>query len=82
MKRYAKRLKEYENSFEFDTEAIVAGMKRLKGVKTVATRIELEGVLFRELKEIAAERGISYQVLMRILIESGFKRLKESKSSK
>lgn len=82
MKRYAKRLKEYEASFEFDTKAISAGMKRLKGVKTVTTSIELEEVLLQELKEAAAERGIPHQLLMRILIADGFKRLKKSTSSK
>jgi predicted DNA binding CopG/RHH family protein len=75
MKKYAKRLKEYEK-IEFDAEAIIAGMRRLQGARRKPTSIALEEDLLKELKEVAHKRGVPYQVLMRLLIADGLKRLK------
>lgn len=75
MKKYAKRLKEYEK-IEFDSAAIIAGMKRLKGARRKPTSIALEEDLLKELKELADKKGVPYQVLMRLLITNGLKRLK------
>lgn len=77
MKHYAKRLKEYEN-IEFDAKAIIAGMARLKGARRKPTSIALEEEMIKELKAIAASRGVPYQVLMRLLIADGIKRLKKA----
>ncbi len=77
MKKYAKRLKEYER-IEFDAAAIIAGMSRLKGARRKPTSIALEEELLKELKAIAAKRGVPYQVLMRLLIADGLRRLKQS----
>lgn len=77
MKTYAKRLKEYEK-IDFDPKQIIAGMARLKGARRKPTSIALEDEMIKELKAIAAERGVPYQVLMRLLIAEGIKRLKRA----
>ena len=76
MKKYAKRLKEY-NQIEFDSKEIIEGMSRLKGARRKPTSIALEEELLEELKELAQKRGLPYQVLMRLLISEGVKRLKD-----
>lgn len=75
MKKYAKRLKEYDK-IEFDSEAIIEGMRRLKGARRKPTSIALEEEILEELKDIADSKGVPYQVLMRLLIVEGLKRLK------
>lgn len=76
MKKYAKRLKEY-NQIEFNSKEIIEGMSRLKGARRKPTSIALEEELLEELKELAQKRGLPYQVLMRLLISEGVKRLKD-----
>jgi predicted DNA binding CopG/RHH family protein len=75
MKKYAKRLKEYDK-IEFDPKEIIAGMSRLKGARRKPTSIALEEEILKELKALAFERGVPYQILMRLLIADGIKRLK------
>ncbi len=75
MKKYAKRLKEYDK-IEFNSKAIISGMRRLQGARRKPTSIALEEDLIKELKKIADKKGIPYQVLMRLLIADGLKRLK------
>jgi predicted DNA binding CopG/RHH family protein len=77
MKKYAKRLKEYEK-IEFDSKAIIEGMSRLKGARRKPTSVALEEELLKELKEAANKRGVPYQVLMRLLIADGLKRIKDA----
>lgn len=77
MKKYAKRLKEYDK-IEFDAAEIISGMRRLKGARRKPTSIALEEDLLNELKKFADKKGIPYQVLMRLLITDGLKRLKAS----
>ena len=75
MKKYAKRSKTYDR-IEFDTKAIVAGMSRLKGSRRKPTSVALEEELIQELKSLAHKRGVPYQILMRLLIADGVRRLK------
>ena len=77
MKKSVKRLKSYDK-IEFDTKAIIAGMSRLKGTRRKPTSIALEEDLLTELKAVAGKKGVPYQVLMRLLITDGLKRLKTS----
>lgn len=77
MKRYAKALKEYDE-IEFDPKEIIAGMNRLKGARRKPTSIALEEELLKELRALAQKQGIPYQVLMRLLIADGVKRMKRS----
>ncbi len=75
MKKFAKRLKEYDK-IDFDPKEIIAGMSRLKGARRKPTSVALEEEIIRELKSIADRRGVPYQVLMRLLIVDGVRRLK------
>ena len=75
MKKSVKRLKDYDR-IEFNAEEIIAGMSRLKGARRKPTSIALEDEMLKELKNIAASKGIPYQVLMRLLIADGLKKLK------
>ena len=75
MKKYAKRLKEYDK-IDFDPKEIIAGMSRLKGARRKPTSVALEEEIIHELKTIADKRGVPYQVLMRLLIVDGVRRLK------
>ena len=77
MKKYVKRLKIYDK-IEFDAKEIMVGMKRLRGERRRATSIALEESILLELKGIADKKGIPYQVLMRLLIADGLKRIKAS----
>lgn len=75
MKKSVKRLKKY-NRIDFDPKEIIAGMSRLKGARRKPTSIALEEDLIEELKVVAEKKGVPYQVLMRLLIADGLKRLK------
>ena len=61
---------------DFDPKEIIAGMSRLKGSRRKPTSVALEEDLVKELKGAAKDRGIPYQILMRLLISEGLKRLK------
>ena len=75
MKKYAKRLKQYDK-IEFNLKEVVEGMSRLKGARRKPTSIALEDEVIKELKSLAQHRGMPYQVLMRLLIADGIRRLK------
>jgi predicted DNA binding CopG/RHH family protein len=73
----AKRLKMYDH-IEFDEKEVLAGMARLRGARRKATSIALEKEMIAELKEAAAEKGLPYQVFMRLLLGDGLKKPKVS----
>lgn len=77
-KSYAKSLKEYDKPFEFESDKILAAMKRFKDSKKKPTSIALDEKTILELKKIAEKQGIPYQVLMRVLILDGLDRLKKA----
>jgi predicted DNA binding CopG/RHH family protein len=77
MKKYARRLKEYDR-IDFDSKEIISGMTRLKGARRKPTSIALEEAVISDLKNLAQKRGVPYQVLMRLLIADGIKRLKKT----
>ena len=77
MKKYAERSKQYDK-IEFNLKDILEGMSRLKGARRKPTSVALEDELLEELKELAELRGVPYQVLMRLLIADGVKRLKDA----
>ncbi len=70
-------MKEYDK-VEFDPKEIIEGMSRLKGARRKPTSVALEDELLGELKSLAQERGVPYQVLMRLLIADGVRRLKDA----
>ena len=75
MKKYAKQSKSYDR-IDFDAKEIIAGMSRLKGSRRKPTSVALEEELIVELKSLANQRGVPYQVLMRLLLADGIKKLK------
>lgn len=66
----------YKN-IEFDKKSALAARRLLKSKKK-PTSIALEEETIEELKELAAEKGIPYQVLMRSFILEGLKKSKKA----
>ena len=62
---------------EFDKKSALAARRLLKKKKK-PTSLALEEETILELKELANEKGISYQVLMRSFILDGLKKLKKA----
>jgi predicted DNA binding CopG/RHH family protein len=77
-KRYVKNEKGYEKASEFDDKKIAAAMKRLKAKKKVPTSVALDPDLVAEIKVAAEEKGVPYQVLLRMFIVEGFKRWRKT----
>lgn len=77
MKKYANHLKEYDK-IGFDPKEIIEGMSRLQGARRKPTSVALEAELLKELKRLAQKRGVPDQVLMRLLIADGVRRLKDA----
>jgi predicted DNA binding CopG/RHH family protein len=76
-KSYVKSLEEYKDPFEFDAEAIIEAMGRMKkGSKKQPTSIALEAATIKSLKKVAAKMNLPYQILMRLFILQGLKRFK------
>ncbi len=77
MKMYAKSLKEYKN-VAFDEKKIVAFMKQLKTKRKQPTSVALEARTILELKGVAETKGVPYQVLMRMFILDGLRKMKKA----
>ena len=79
MKRSVKRLEEYEK-IEFNDKKVLAAAKRLKASRKVPTSIALEKETVLSLKRVASERGVPYQVLMRMFVLDGLRKMKRTAS--
>ena len=77
-KSYVKSLKEYDEPFKLEAEKILAAMKRYKQARKKPTSVALDEATIRELKDVAAQQSIPYQVLIRVFILDGLDRLKKS----
>jgi predicted DNA binding CopG/RHH family protein len=77
-KSYVKSLKEYDQPFELDATKILAAMKRFKNAPKKPTSVALDEATIRELKLMAEEKGIPYQVLIRVFILDGLERMKKA----
>jgi predicted DNA binding CopG/RHH family protein len=77
-KRYVKNDKSYDGPSEFDEKKIAAAMKRMKAKRKVPTSVALDPDLVAEIKNAAEDRGLPYQVLLRMFIIEGFKSWKKS----
>ena len=62
----------------FEAAKIKAAAKRAKASRKLPTSVALDAQLIAELKAEAEARGVPYQVLMRMFIVDGFKRLKRA----
>ncbi len=79
MKRsYAKSLKEYKGTMRLDEKMILQSMKRLKKSRKLPTSVALEEATVLELKSIAEDKGVPYQVLMRMFILEGLRKAKKT----
>ncbi len=72
-KRYIKSLPDYDE-VEFDEESVLNSRKIRR---KMPTSVSLPPDVVEALKEIAAKKGIPYQVLMRSFIIEGLQRLKD-----
>ncbi len=77
MPRYVKNESEY-GKVSFDSAKVRAAKKRAKAVRKRPTSVALDMQLIDQLKAEAKARGVPYQVLMRMFIIEGFKRLKRA----
>ena len=77
-KSYVKSKKEYDDSFKLDAEKILTAMKRYKDSPKKPTSVALDENTIDELKTAADKQGIPYQVLIRVFILDGLKRLKKA----
>ena len=77
MPRYVKNESEYRR-VSFESSKIKAAMKRTGAARKMPTSVALDPQLVAELKAEARARGVPYQVLLRMFIVEGFKRLKRA----
>lgn len=77
MSRYVKNESEYKK-VGFESARIKAAMKRARTSRKKPTSVALDPHLIEELKAEAEARGVPYQVLMRMFIVEGFKRLRRT----
>ena len=77
MRRYVKNEVEYRQA-RFEPAKIKAAMVRARGPRKKPTSVALDPALIEELKAAARSRGVPYQVLMRMFIIEGFRRLKRA----
>ena len=72
-----KSKKEYEETSLPDAAKILEAMRRVKG-RRKPTSVALEDSVIKELKKVAEKLNIPYQVLVRLFILDGLKRIKEA----
>ena len=77
MPRYAKSESEYKK-VDFESSQIRAAVKRATDARKKPTSVALDPRLIEDLKAEARTRGVPYQVLMRMFIVDGFRRLKRA----
>ena len=77
MPRYVKNESEYRR-VRFESAKIKAAKKRASESRKKPTSVALDPQLVAELKAEATARGVPYQVLMRMFIIEGFKRLRRT----
>ena len=79
MKRYVKNPKDAPQDSEFELEKVIEGARKIRERRLYPTSVALDEQTTRKLKEVAEEKGIPYQVLMRSFILEGLRRLEEDK---
>jgi len=77
MAHYVKNQPGYEK-VEYDREKVRAAALRLKKARKQPTSIALEPAVIQDLKREAETRGLPYQVLMRMLIVDGLRKLRKA----
>ena len=72
---YAKSKKECEKTSLLDSDKILEAMKRVKG-RRKPTSVALEESVIKDLKSVAEKLNLPYQVLVRLFILDGLRRVK------
>ena len=62
----------------YDRKKVRASAQKLNQARKLPTSVALAPDVIRQLKEEAQERGVPYQVLMRMLIIEGLKRIQKA----
>ena len=78
MPPYVKNEAGYERT-DFEARKIRKAVPKARGARKRPTSVALDPQLVEELKREAQARGVPYQVLMRMFIVEGFKRLKQAR---
>ncbi len=82
MARYVKNEKGYEKTLQADWDAVKKGLKKVRAQvgqpKKVPTSVALDPRLVADLKKEAKARDIPYQVLIRMFIIEGYKKMKRT----
>lgn len=82
MKTFVKNPKNKANEdSEFEVDKVLKGARKYRGRRLKPISVSLDIDTTHKLKEIAQERGIPYQVLMRSFILEGIRRLEEDKKA-
>ncbi len=77
MSRYVRSESKYRRVV-FEAARIRTAMKRARGARKKPTSVALDPELIEQLKAEAKVRGVPYQVLMRMFIIEGFRRLRRA----
>jgi predicted DNA binding CopG/RHH family protein len=77
MAYYVKNEAEYEK-VDYNRSRVRQAARRLKKSRKKPTSVALDPAVIRELRKEAAARDIPYQVLMRMLIVQGLRKLKKA----
>ena len=77
MPHYVKNESKYKK-IDFESSQIRAAAKRAAEARKRPTSVALDPQLIDDLKVEARNRGVPYQVLMRMFIIEGFRRLKRA----
>lgn len=77
MARYVKNEAGYRKA-EFEARRVRKAVEKARGARKKPTSVALDPKFVDELKREAQSRGVPYQVLMRMFIVEGFKRLKHA----
>jgi len=78
MARYVRSESGYEKT-EFDARKVRKAIEKARGARKKPTSVALDPKFVEELKHEAQSRGVPYQVLMRMFIVEGLKRLKRAR---
>ena len=78
-KTYVKNDPMYDDPSDFEEEKIKEARKRRKrGGRKVPTSVALDPELIEAIKAIAEDKGVPYQVLLRMFIIDGYKKMDEA----
>ena len=77
-KSYVKSLKEYEEASVFDEKKILEALKKATKGPRKPTSVALDEATIKDLKKLAAKLDAPYQVLMRMFILEGLRKMKKA----